>query len=72
MLHLLYTKKCVAGTKKHIAASGILLTILTINMADITWKILVTATHFSVWVYKLQHNISVNLTDISVLFTAFL
>ena len=29
-------KKCVAGTKKHIAAPAILLTIPTINMADIT------------------------------------
>ena len=29
-------KKCVAGTKKHIAVPNILLTILTIYMADIT------------------------------------
>ena len=29
-------KKCVAGTKKHIAVPAILLTILTLNMADIT------------------------------------
>ena len=33
----MYTrKKCVAGTKKHIAVPAILLTILTINMANIT------------------------------------
>ena len=31
-----HEKKYVAGTKKHIAVPAILLTILTINMSDIT------------------------------------
>ena len=32
-------KKCVAGTEKHITIPGVLLTILTINMADrCTWS----------------------------------
>ena len=32
----MHAKKCLAGTKKHIAIPAILLIILTINMADIT------------------------------------
>ena len=36
----------VAVTKNHIALPAILISILAINMADITWTILVTATHF--------------------------
>ena len=32
----IHAKKCVAGTKKHIAVPATLLTILTINMADVT------------------------------------
>ena len=35
-LHLIHAKKCVAGKKKHIVVSAILLTILSINVADIT------------------------------------
>ena len=36
MFQNLHAEKCVAGTKKHVAVPAILLTILTINVTDIT------------------------------------